>query len=76
MTVEIVFSLLTYMLFLLVINAVMYKRCRDCEELPMVVFFTYIAIFLTTILALMINMPLLAALGVASLIGLTIYYAR
>jgi ABC-type branched-subunit amino acid transport system permease subunit len=75
MTVEKLFSLLAYALVLSVVNAAMYKRYSDCEELPMVVFFTFIIILLIIMLALMINMPLLAALGVASFFGLAAYYA-
>jgi uncharacterized membrane protein YoaK (UPF0700 family) len=75
MTVEKLFSLLAYALVLSVVNAAMYKRYSDCEELPMVVFFTFIIILLIIMLALMIDMPLLAALGVASFIGLAAYYA-
>jgi predicted neutral ceramidase superfamily lipid hydrolase len=76
MTVETLFSLLAFMLFLSVVHATIYRRCRYCEELPIVVFLTLIIISLITILVLMIDMPLIAALGVASLIGLTAYYAR
>ena len=75
MTVETLFSLLALMLFLSLVHATIYKRCRHCEDLPMVVFLTFTLISLITILALMIDMPLLAALGVASLIWLTAYYA-
>jgi hypothetical protein len=41
----------------------------------MVVFLTFIIISLIAILALMIGMPLIAALGAVSLIGLAAYYA-
>jgi uncharacterized membrane protein YoaK (UPF0700 family) len=73
MTVETLFSLLAYALFLSVAYAVIYKRHGDCEELLMIVFSMFIVIALITILALMIDMPLLVALGVASLVGLQLF---
>jgi ABC-type branched-subunit amino acid transport system permease subunit len=75
MTAETLSLLLAYMLLLSTVHAAIYKRCRDCEELLMVVFLTFIIISLIVILALMIGLPLIAALGAASLIGLAAYYA-
>jgi hydrogenase/urease accessory protein HupE len=76
MTAEALFPLLVYMLLASAAVVVAYKHCESCEEAPMVVFSMFIVILLTILLALTARMPLLVALGLATIIGLIAYYAK
>jgi hypothetical protein len=77
MSFENLFLMLAYGLFLSVISAAAYKHCRGCDpaEVAINVFFMFMVILLIVMIAFLLNMKLLAALGIAAIFGLMAYYA-
>jgi len=73
MTVEL-FPLLLVMFIASVANAALLKYCRSCD--PIAVFFSFAIIIVFIAFALVNNMTLFAALGVAAILGLMVYYAE
>jgi len=72
-TGDTLFWLLMLMLIVSVANASLFKHCRSCD--PMAAFFSFAVIIVLIAFALVIDMQLIALLGVVAILGLMVYYS-